>query len=109
MYTLSKDRRNKNVGKLVTLFYDHLIFKQKAGQAWEAAKKGYFLSGPATKAFFPSIKKNLFSLVAHLFSTHPLLVARPLRKEIFLRLPLAVFETVIEFAFLSLTLQRYLP
>ena len=62
----------------------------------EAAKKGSFLSGPATGAFnppsprlsgrrnfFPYIKKVLFSLVSHPFSPPPLLVARPLRKSLF--------------------------
>ena len=56
----------------------------------EAAKKRYFLSNPATKAFspppwlsghrnfFPYIKKKFFFL-----SGTPLLVALPLRKELF--------------------------
>ena len=42
----------------------------------------------AIGTFFPTLKKVIFSLVAHPFSPSPLLVARPIRRELFLQLPL---------------------
>ena len=38
--------------------------------------------------FFPYIEKSTFSLVAHPFCPFPLIVARPLRKELILRFPM---------------------
>ena len=64
----------------------------------EAATKSFFLSGPATKppppssAYWPKEllslhKKKSFFLSGTPVKPPPLLVARPIRKELFLRLP----------------------
>ena len=48
------------------------------------------LSLVAIGTFFLTLKKNHFSLVEQPFSPPPLLVARPLRIELFLCLPLGL-------------------
>ena len=66
--------------------FTELIVGIKSNMMIREAAKSLGLGGIGI--FFLTIKKVLFSLVAHLLSPLSLLMARPLRKDVFLRLPL---------------------
>ena len=79
---MSSFRNTKLAKKLNNEHYETKEAAKKATKAFSPTPLSLVVMG----TFFLTLLV-LFSLVAHPFSPPPLLVARPLRKDLFLRLP----------------------